>query len=57
MSNRTIFFIVFFIHLIPVIYIATVAFHYPEGAMGWFLFLLIDFPLSWLFIPLDPLVF
>ena len=43
--------IVFVIHLIPVIYILGVCIASSEGVMGWLLFLMIDFPLGWLFLP------
>ena len=43
--------IVFVLHLFPVIYVLGVCIAFPEGVMGWFLFLMIDFPLGWLFLP------
>ena len=48
--------IIFVLHLIPVIYILCLCMQYSEAVMGWYLFLMIDFPLGWLWFPVDGLL-
>ena len=49
--------IVFVFHLIPVGYIFWASMTFDEGVMGWLLFLIIDFPLGWLIVPVESMLF
>jgi hypothetical protein len=50
------FCIIFVLHLIPILYVVWLAANYSEAGNAWLLFLILDFPLSWLFIPIEPLI-
>ncbi len=56
MSTIKIACFVFFIHLAMVSYIIFVVSASPEGCMGWLVFLFVDFPLAWLYVPVAPIV-
>jgi len=56
MSTYKIFWIFFLIHLLPVMYALFVISQSKEGVMVWLLFLLLDFPLSWLFFMVNPVI-
>ena len=49
--------IVFVLHLIPVSYAFCLCMTYSEAVMGWILFIIIDFPLGLLIVPVDSLLF
>ena len=56
MNFYSILWVVFLIHLIPVGCVFCLTHFYPEAVMCWLIFLLLDFPLSWLFFTIEPVV-
>jgi len=49
MTTVKIFWIIFAVHLIPVIWVSYCVARYPESSLLWLIFTLLDFPLGWLF--------
>jgi hypothetical protein len=48
--------IIFFIHLILVAFVARYVYAYSEASTLWLIFLLLDFPLSWLILIVHPFI-
>jgi len=51
-----IFGIIFAIHLIPLTFVFWLVWNFTEAGTAWVLFLLLDFPLSWFYFPVAPIV-